>query len=108
MSEGLFILHHISNHGGCLLSEIAVELGIPKSSVSSWVALLCSTGYLQKEGEESSDWVCRKSGMKCACCHCPLIAQENYHDSRVTLSSRGIAFIRRELDLKTRIGRISG
>ncbi|NLV27891.1 MAG: helix-turn-helix domain-containing protein [Methanomicrobiales archaeon] len=100
MSEGLKILHLIHNRKGCLLSELALELGIPTSSVSSWISLLCSTGYLKKDGEKATECSCKKNGITCACCSCSCETRENNIESRVELTKRGHALIRREWDEK--------
>ncbi|WP_181391334.1 helix-turn-helix domain-containing protein [Methanospirillum stamsii] len=108
MSEGLEILHLIHSRKGCLLSELALELGIPTSSVSSWVSMLCSTGYLKKDLGESVDFSCKKNGMKCSCCNCSCENQIKTNESRVELTKRGLALIRRKWDEKTGSEVISG
>ncbi|MDX8550247.1 helix-turn-helix domain-containing protein [Methanospirillum sp. J.3.6.1-F.2.7.3] len=108
MSEGLEILHLISQRGGCLLSELATELGIPKNSVQSWVSMLCSTGYLKRDGEELSECSCRKSGMKCVCCHCSCEEKTASSENRIELTERGRSLIRRKWDEKTGSEIISG
>jgi len=102
VSEGLEILHLINRRGGCLLSELAIELGIPIKSVQSWISMWCSTGYLKRDGEESPGCTCRKSGMKCVCCHCACEEMKNSSESRVELTKRGETLIRRKSDEKTR------
>ncbi|WP_373838540.1 helix-turn-helix domain-containing protein [Methanospirillum sp.] len=101
MSEGLEILHLIHNRKGCLLSELALELGIPTSSVSSWISMLCSTGYLKKDDEISTDHSCKKNGMKCICCSCSCETRENNNQIRVELTKRGISLIGRRGNEKT-------
>ncbi|MDD1723833.1 MAG: helix-turn-helix domain-containing protein [Methanospirillum sp.] len=100
MSEGLEILHFISTRGGCLLSELAVELGVPKSSVISWVSMLCSTGYLKDTSEKTTGCSCRNHGMKCLCCNSSC-EEQKAPESRIEITERGHELIRRELDEKT-------
>jgi len=108
VSEGFEILHLINLRGGCLLSELALELGIPKNSVVSWISMLCSTGYLKREGREEQTCSCRKNGMKCVCCHCSCKEQNNRNECRIELTERGRSLIRRRCDEKTGSEIISG
>jgi len=108
VSEGLEILYLINRRGGCLLSELALELGIPVKSVQSWISMWCSTGYLKRDGEESPGCACRKSGMKCICCHCACEEMKNSNESRVELTKRGKTLLRRKWDEKTGSEIISG
>jgi|GEM_PF-1447473 len=109
VSEGLEILKFIGVRGGCLLSDLAIELGIPKSSVISWVSMLCSTGYLKKKEDEQEPCSCKKSGLKCVCCSCLCNEQKNNPENRIELTSRGIEFIRGRQDEKNGVSEtISG
>ena len=94
MSEGLHILRLISTKGGCLLSELAVELNVPVSSVTGWVQMLCSIGYLKQDGRVESGCECTGSCSACVCCHCS--HSEKKDDSvRIEVTERGLAAIRR-------------
>lgn len=107
MSEGLEILHLISIRGGCLLSELAVELGVPKNSVASWVSMLCSTGYLKDMSEKTSGCSCRKNGLKCVCCSSSC-EEQKITENRIELTQRGHELLRRRWDEKTGTEVISG
>lgn len=95
VSEGLEILYHINRRGGCLLSELVLELGIPEKSVQSWIRLWCSMGHLKRVGEDASGCTCRKSTIKCVCCHGSCKAMKNSTENRVELTKRGQSLIKK-------------
>ncbi|HPP78451.1 hypothetical protein [Methanospirillum sp.] len=100
VSEGLEILHLISQRGGCLLSELVTEVNIPEKSIKSWISMWCSTGHLKRSRGESRGCGGRKGGMKCICCLCAYKEKNNSSESRVELTKRGHTLIRRNWDEK--------
>jgi len=98
VSEGLAVLSLISSRGGCLLSEISVELGIPKNSAGGWIDMLCSTGYLRRCGQEQTECACEKSGIACISCRCSCRDARDDPAVRIEVTEKGRDMIRRGCD----------
>ncbi len=95
MSEAVQILRYIGTTGGCLLSDIAIHLGIPVRSVNGWVVLLCSTGYLHRSGQYPCASPCGGSGPVCSGCCSACHAVPAGLPVRIAVTERGWDLIRR-------------
>ncbi|MFH0967468.1 MAG: hypothetical protein V1862_07280 [Methanobacteriota archaeon] len=95
MSEGLQVLGFISSRGGCLLSELAVEMCVPVISLHGWVDLLCSTGYLKRCEQDHGECPCAKNGARCALCQCSCHVVQAGVAMKIEVTERGMAMIRR-------------
>ncbi|HWQ66153.1 MAG TPA: hypothetical protein VN372_04700 [Methanospirillum sp.] len=98
MSEGIGVLGFIHSRGGCLLSELAVEMGVPVRSLHGWVNMLCSTGYLKRCEQEHGECPCAKNGTRCVACRCSGHAVQGGEPLKIEVTDRGIAMIRRRSD----------
>ena len=98
VSEGLAVLSLIGSRGGCLLSEISAELGIPKKSAGGWIEMLCSTGYLRRCGQEHKECACEKSGIACISCRCGYRDAGDDPGVRIEVTDKGRDMIRRSCD----------
>ena len=99
MSEGLEVLRYINSHGGCLLSELSVQMGVPVTSLHGWVEMLCSTGYLKKsEQPDHGDCPCATRGSHCVACRCSCKAVKEGNPMRFEMTERGMAMVRRGID----------
>ncbi|MDD1729142.1 MAG: hypothetical protein LUQ50_08730 [Methanospirillum sp.] len=98
MSEGLAVLGFIHSRGGCLLSELSVEMGVPLSSLHGWVDMLCSTGYLKRCEQDHGECPCSKSGSRCVACRCSCHAVQAGKPMKIEVTERGMAMVRRSSD----------
>lgn len=98
MSECLAVLGFINSRGGCLLSELSVEMGVPVSSLHGWVDMLCSTGYLKRCEQDHGECPCTKDGARCVACRCSCQAVQKGAPMKIEVTERGMAMIRRSSD----------
>lgn len=98
MSEGLDVLHFIHSRGGCMLTELSTEMGIPMSSIHGWVSLLCSTGYLKRCEQDHGYCPCESSGKRCVACRCSCSSSQSGTPIRIEVTERGMAMVRRRSD----------
>lgn len=98
MSEWLEVLGFIHSRGGCLLTELSVEMGVPVSSIRGWVDMLCSTGYLKRCEPDYGECPCEKNGSRYVSCRCSCHAIQAGNPMKIEVTERGIAMIRRSSD----------
>lgn len=98
MSEGLEILGFISSRGGCILTELSVEMGIPVGSLHGWMDLLCSTGYLRRCEQDHGECPCSKNGFRCVSYRCSCAAVQTGIPIKIEVTEKGLAMVRRSSD----------